>query len=356
MTAEDDRLKPFDFDLPDRLIALRPPERRDASRLLVVRSGGGLEDRHIGDLPDLLDAGDGLVFNDTRVLPAALEGIRPARSAEGQDVHVQVNLVACVDPQSWRALARPGKRLQVGDKIDFGHGLSAVIEDKGEAGEIGLRFSAAGDALDAKLHEIGQMPLPPYIARRRPADDSDRERYQTVYANGPAESVAAPTAGLHFTPELRDALDQSGIKQLFVRLRVGLGTFQPLSSEQINAGRLHEEARRVSDETARAVNTLRADGKSCIAVGTTALRTLESAVGPGGELIEVDGPTDLFIRPGYQFQITDGLLTNFHLPRSSLFMLVSALMGIDTMQAAYAHAISKEYRFFSYGDACLLLP
>ena len=356
MSDDDDRLKPFDFELPDRLIALRPPERRDDSRLLVVRADGGLEDRQIGDLPDLLKSGDALVFNDTKVLPAALEGVRPARSTDGQDVHVQVNLVERVDANAWRALARRGKRLQIGDLIDFGHGLSAEVLDKADAGEIGLGFNLGGDALDTALDEIGQMPLPPYIARRRPADATGLERYQTVYAAGRAESVAAPTAGLHFTPELRDALERSGINQLFVRLRVGLGTFQPLSAEQIDTGRLHEEARSVSDATARDVNALRANGKSCIAVGTTALRTLESAVGPGGELIEVDGPTDLFIRPGYQFKIVDGLLTNFHLPRSSLFMLVSALMGVDTMQAAYAHAIAKEYRFFSYGDACLLLP
>lgn len=356
MSQDDIRLEPFDFELPDRLIALRPPERRDDSRLLVVRSGAALEDRKIGDLPDLLNAGDALVFNDTKVLPAALEGVRPARSSDGQDVHVQVNLVEPVDAQTWRALARPGKRLKLGDEFQFGHGLTATLLDKGDAGEIGLRFNLAGDALDTRLHEIGQMPLPPYIARRRAADVTDRERYQTVYAQGRAESVAAPTAGLHFTPELRDALSQSGIKQHFVRLRVGLGTFQPLSAAQMDAGRLHEETRSVSEATARAVNALRDRGKSCIAVGTTALRTLESAVGPNGGLIDVDGPTDLFIRPGYQFQITDGLLTNFHLPRSSLFMLVCALMGVETMQAAYAHAIAQEYRFFSYGDACLLLP
>ncbi|MEL7545368.1 MAG: tRNA preQ1(34) S-adenosylmethionine ribosyltransferase-isomerase QueA [Pseudomonadota bacterium] len=356
MSEEDDRLKPFDFDLPERLIALRPVERRDASRLLVVRKDGTLEDHQILDLPKLLATGDTLVFNNTRVLPAALEGVRRARSEDGHDIHIQANLVEAVDDQTWRALARPGKRLHIGDQIDFGNGLTAAVDDKADAGVVTLRFNLAADALDAKLHEIGQMPLPPYIARRRPADADDLERYQTVYADGPAESVAAPTAGLHFTPELRAALAEAGVLEQFVRLRVGLGTFQPLRPEQIDAGRLHAETREVTAETAAAINRIRSDGRACIAVGTTALRTLESAATSAGVLGAVFGPTDLFIQPGYRFQIVDGLLTNFHLPRSSLFMLVSALMGTETMQAAYAHAVQKEYRFFSYGDACLLLP
>lgn len=356
MNADDARLRPFDFELPDELIALRPPPNRDASRLLVVRGNGSLEDRSMRDLPKLLRSGDVLVFNDTRVLPAALEGVRPQRAADGRDVTINVNLIEALNVRTWRALARPGKRLKLGDPIEFAGGLTATVVEKSEAAQLVLEFDRGGDALEVALDTIGKMPLPPYIARRRAADSQDRERYQTVYASGPAESVAAPTAGLHFTSGLRDDLTAAGVKERFVRLRVGLGTFEPLTSEHMDTGKLHEESREVTEEAAVAINQVRADGGACVAIGTTSLRTLESAALPSGELQPVRGPTDLFIQPGYQFRSVDGLLTNFHLPKSSLFMLVCALMGTETMQAAYAHAVKHRYRFYSYGDACLLLP
>lgn len=354
MSDTPDRLAAYDFHLPEAHIALRPVSPQDAARLLVVYSDGRLEDRHIYDLTDLLSPGDTLVFNDTRVLPAALKGVRTARDASGQDVAIDVNLIADVSEDSWRVLARPGKRLKLGDTLDFGAGFHAQIEDKYTGGDMRIRFNRSGGALLAAIEAHGAMPLPPYIARRRAADAQDRQTYQTGYARGEAKSVAAPTAGLHFTPRLMAKLSQAGIFEEYVRLHVGLGTFAPLQAAQIEAGRLHAEWRNVSDMVAKRLNARRANSQRCIAVGTTALRTLESAV-TEGEIVPVSGATDIFIQPGYRFQAIDGLLTNFHLPRSSLFMLVCALMGTDIMQAAYAHAIARNYRFYSYGDACLLL-
>ena len=324
--------------------------------MLVVHSDGRLEDAGISDLPKYLGAGDGLVFNDTRVIPAALSGVRRARDSAGQDVQVDVNLVERLDDHSWLALARPGKRLREGDAIDLGPDFEARIIEKRPDGELVLGFNLSGDALVAALDRFGAMPIPPYIARRRAADQGDRSTYQTVYASNDAGSVAAPTAGLHFTPRLMAALDAVGIAQHYVRLHVGLGTFAPLKDSQLASGRLHAEWRQVTNETADRLNTLRAEGGRCVAVGTTALRTLESAATPDGMIKPVVGPTDIFLRPGYAFRATDALLTNFHLPRSSLFMLVCALMGTEVMQSAYAHAIRAAYRFYSYGDACLLLP
>ena len=348
-------LSAFSFDLPEELIALRPVEPQDAARLLVVYGDGRLEDAHVRDLPHYLEAGDTLVFNDTRVIPAALKGVRPARDDAGADVSVDANLVERVDGATWRALARPGKRLKPGDRISFGQGFEAELTGKAETGEVTLVFNLAGRELDEALDAHGAMPLPPYIARRRAADAKDRQTYQTSFAGEDAQSVAAPTAGLHFTPELREALAAAGIGSETVRLHVGLGTFSPLKQSQIESGRLHEEWRRISPEVAARLNDVRASGHRCVPVGTTALRTLESAV-ENGRLVPATGPTDIFLKPGDRLQVTDALVTNFHLSESSLFMLVCALMGTDIMQAAYAHAIAEKYRFYSYGDACLLLP
>lgn len=324
--------------------------------MLVVHADGRLEDAVVRDLPRYLNAGDALVFNDTRVIPAALKGVRPARDATGSDVQVDVNLIQQLSDQMWLALARPGKRLRLGDRLSFPMDLSATIAEKREDGELVLSFSHAGEALRELIERIGAMPLPPYIARRRPADASDRETYQTSFAGEDAKSVAAPTAGLHFTPRLLDEIDRAGILRAQVRLHVGLGTFAPLKDEQIEAGKLHEEWRQVTPNVAEQLNQLRADGRRCIAVGTTSLRTLESAASEDQIIHPVTGPTDIFLKPGYKFRAIDGLVTNFHLPESSLFMLVCAVMGTEIMQAAYAHAIAERYRFYSYGDACLLLP
>lgn len=324
--------------------------------MLVVHGDGQLEDAHVRDLPRFLGRGDHMVFNDTRVIPAALNGVRPARDAVGSDVQVDINLVGQVSETDWLALARPGKRLKSGDEIRIAEGLSVDILEKRPDGELLLRFSKSGLALDAAIEASGSMPLPPYIARRRPADAQDRETYQTSFASDDAKSVAAPTAGLHFTPRLLGAIAAAGINCKQVRLHVGLGTFAPLKPEQIESGKLHEEWRQVTPGVANALNSARSEGHKCVAVGTTALRTLESCARPDGVIEPATGPTDIFLKPGYAFRATDALVTNFHLPKSSLFMLVCALIGTDIMQAAYAHAIAENYRFYSYGDACLLLP
>jgi S-adenosylmethionine:tRNA ribosyltransferase-isomerase len=349
-------LSQFQFDLPERLIALRPAEPQDSARLLVVHGDGRLEDAGVRDLPRYLNAGDVLVFNDTRVLPAALKGVRPARDETGQDVACDVNLTERVDGRNWRALARPGRRLKDGDTIVFAEGFTAEITGHHDGGEIGLRFSLEGEALTEALDRHGAMPLPPYIARRRAADAKDRETYQTEFAGEDAASVAAPTAGLHFTPRLLSECDAAGLIREKVRLHVGLGTFKPLEEKQLEENRLHQEWRRLTPETAERLNAARSSGHRVVPVGTTAMRTLESCVDTEGVLHPATGPTDIFLKPGDAVRGTDALVTNFHLPGSSLFMLVSALMGTDVMRAAYAHAIANEYRFYSYGDACLLLP
>jgi len=350
-------LNPYDFELPEHLIALRPVEPRETARLLVVYGDGRLEDRHIFDLPDLLSAGDAMVLNDTRVIPAALKAIRPARESSGRDVEVTINLVEPIgDSGKWRALARPGKRLRVGDVLVIAEDFQAELVAKQEDGRIDLVFNCKGADLDAALDRYGDMPLPPYIARRRPADERDKVNYQTRFAGNEAASVAAPTAGLHFGDDLFEQIQQSGITRETVRLHVGMGTFAPMTEDHWQSGKLHKEWRRLDEVTAKRLNTARAAGGRVVPVGTTAMRTLESAVSPDGTLKPVSGPTDIFIRPGDPVRATDGLVTNFHLPKSSLFMLVSALMTTELMQAAYAHAIAHEYRFYSYGDACLLLP
>jgi S-adenosylmethionine:tRNA ribosyltransferase-isomerase len=351
----------FDFDLPEDRIALRPASPRDAARLLVARPGEArFEDRVVRDLPDLLCPGDVLVLNDTRVVPAALEGIRVRGETRAR---VSFNLMRRIDESRWRAFARPAKRLEVGDRVQFGHEgrvcllgeLNATVSAKGEAGEAELAFSLHGAYLDEAIAALGDMPLPSYIASRRTPDESDRSDYQTAYAKHDG-AVAAPTAGLHFTPELLVALEQRGIAHRFLTLHVGAGTFLPVKAEDTSEHAMHAEWGEISEPTAIALNAARAGGGRIVAVGTTALRLLESAATPDGKIAPFKGETSIFITPGYRFRAVDVLLTNFHLPRSTLFMLVCAFSGLDTMRETYAHALRSGYRFYSYGDACLLFP
>ena len=349
----------FDFDLPEDRIALRPASPRDASRLLVVKPGEALADRIFSDLPDLLNSGDLLVFNDTKVIPAQLTGIRRRDGAVAQ---VDATLHMRVGPDRWLAFMRPAKRMAEGDRLDFGHGqgniclmgtLEATVVEKRERGEVLLAFDFFGPALDEALRAVGHVPLPPYIASKRPEDDRDRDDYQTVYAREEG-AVAAPTAGLHFTPELFAALDARGIRRTFVTLHVGAGTFLPVSADDTTDHRMHAEYGSISAEAAGEIAAARARGNRVVAVGTTSLRLLESAADEAGNVDEWSGETSIFITPGYRFRTVDALVTNFHLPRSTLFMLVSAFSGLETMRAAYAHAIESGYRFYSYGDGSLL--
>jgi S-adenosylmethionine:tRNA ribosyltransferase-isomerase len=408
----------FDFDLPDERIALHPADPRDAARLLVVRptpsspppswgrareggsperqpwdaaelqpsgvsppsafaegrppapphqgegeSGEGeprLADHLVRDLPDLLRPGDALVFNDTRVIPAALAGVR---HRDRSTARIAVTLTKRLDESRWQAFARPAKRLRPGDRVQFGGEgrvclmgvLDASVVAKGEAGEVTLAFSLHGGYLDQAIAELGDMPLPPYIAQRRPPEERDREDYQTMFAAREG-AVAAPTAGLHFTPELMDRLKARGVSTHTLTLHTGAGTFLPVKTEDTSGHRMHAEWGALDATTAAALNRARAAGGRLVAVGTTSLRLLESAAGPSGEIRPFVGETDIFITPGYRFRAVDVLMTNFHLPRSTLFMLVAAFSGLDTMKRAYAHAIAAGYRFYSYGDACLLFP
>jgi S-adenosylmethionine:tRNA ribosyltransferase-isomerase len=352
----------FDFELPDDRIALHPVSPRDAARLLVVRPGAEpeTEDRTVRELPELLRAGDALVFNDTRVIPAALSGVRVRGDARAP---VAVNLHKRVDESRWRAFARPAKRLQLGDFIRFGAEgrvcllgvLDATVTAKGDAGEVELAFNLHGPFLDQAIADLGEMPLPPYIATKRPCEDDDRRAYQTIYARREG-AVAAPTAGLHFTDELFGLLAARGISRHFVTLHVGAGTFLPVKADDTAEHRMHAEWGEVRPETAAALNAARRHGGRIVAVGTTSLRLLESAATAEGMIQPFAGETAIFITPGFCFHAVDLLMTNFHLPRSTLFMLVAAFSGLDTMQRAYAHAISAGYRFYSYGDATLLVP
>jgi S-adenosylmethionine:tRNA ribosyltransferase-isomerase len=346
------RVDLFDFDLPETSIALRPAEPRDAGRMLIVRPGEAPADRFVRDLPGALRPGDALVFNDTRVIPARLNGVRTRPGAPGQRTEVLLHLREA--PDRWRAFARPAKRLSPGDTLRFGD-LTATVLEKGEAGEVVLAFDRAGPDLDAAIAVAGALPLPPYIAGKRATDARDATDYQTVYARNPG-AVAAPTAGLHFSEALLADLDAAGLRRHHVTLHVGAGTFLPVKAEDTDGHRMHAEIGLLDAATAEALNATRADGGRIVAVGTTALRLLESAARPDGELSPFSGPTDIFITPGYRFRAIDALVTNFHLPRSTLFMLVSAFSGLDTMRAAYAHAIRAGYRFYSYGDASLLFP
>jgi S-adenosylmethionine:tRNA ribosyltransferase-isomerase len=339
------RLADFDFELPRALIADRPARPRDAARLLRVPAAGGFEDRTIRDLPALLRPGDLLVLNDTRVIPARLKGRRGAAA-------VEITLHKAEGGGRWRAFAKPAKRLAAGQHVDFAPDFSAVVFEKREGGEIVLDFAAADADVMRQLERHGAMPLPPYI-KRASADPADRTDYQTIYA-ARAGAVAAPTAGLHFTPALFKALDERRVGTTFVTLHVGAGTFLPVKTEEVEAHVMHAEWGEVAPRAAAAIAAARAGGGRIVAVGTTSLRLLESAASESGAVQARSGETRLFIVPGYRFRTADMLLTNFHLPRSTLFMLVAAFSGLARIRAAYRHAIAQRYRFFSYGDACLL--
>jgi S-adenosylmethionine:tRNA ribosyltransferase-isomerase len=336
----------FDFELPNASIALRPAVPRDAARLLVL-DGGDTRDLTVRDLPGQLRRGDILVFNDTRVIPAQLEGTRGAAKI-GATLHKREG------PRRWRAFIRNAKRLRDGDEIDFGHDVRATAGDRGEDGSFALDF-AGDEPVELLLERAGRMPLPPYIAAKRPTDARDADDYQTMFASE-AGAVAAPTAALHFTPALIEALAAAGVDHVTLTLHVGAGTFLPVKADDTDDHKMHAEWGRIDAATADRLNAARAAGGRIVAVGTTSLRLLESATGEDGIVRPFEGDTAIFITPGYRFRAIDGLLTNFHLPRSTLFMLVSALMGLERMQAAYAHAIAGGYRFYSYGDASLLLP
>lgn len=353
------RLADFDFDLPEERIALRPASPRDSARLLLVEPGRPMQDLVVRDLPGLLRAGDVLVLNDTRVIPARLKGVRLRGESR---VAVEATLHQRKAASVWTAFMRPGKRLQPGDRVSFGAmddracvlgALDATVREKGEGGEVSLAFDLSGPDLDAAIAERGAMPLPPYIAAKRGEDERDRVDYQTVYAEEDG-SVAAPTAGLHFTPDLFARLADAGVTTEKVTLHVGAGTFLPVKTEEVSEHRMHAEWGEVDEGTAERLNAVRAAGGRIICVGTTSLRLLESATGEDGIVRPFRNETAIFITPGYRFRAADGLMTNFHLPKSTLFMLVSAFAGLETMREAYRHAIETGYRFYSYGDSSLL--
>ncbi|HTT83997.1 MAG TPA: tRNA preQ1(34) S-adenosylmethionine ribosyltransferase-isomerase QueA [Rhizomicrobium sp.] len=338
----------FDYELPEERIALRPASPRDSARMLVIGPDGSLQHSHVRDLPDFLRAGDLLVVNDSRVIAARLR----SRKAAGGTA-IELLLHKRIAPDRYLALARPARKLSPGDELIISANFAARLIARREAGEVEIAFSVAGAALDAAIAQWGEMPLPPYIARRRPADARDAQDYQTVFAEQEG-SAAAPTAGLHFTRALLARLAAAGIARAEVTLHVGPGTFQPVAAGDTAEHRMHTEWLRLSPETAATINAARAAGGRIVAIGTTSLRTLETAADANGCIHPFEGETELFITPGYAFNAADVLLTNFHLPRSTLFMLVSAFAGLDTMKRAYREAIAEHYRFYSYGDACLL--
>jgi S-adenosylmethionine:tRNA ribosyltransferase-isomerase len=353
------QLADFDFELPEAHIALRPANPRDVARLLLVEPGAPLRDLSVRDLPGLLRPGDVLVFNDTRVIPARLKG---RRLREESAVAVEATLHRRVSASVWTAFMRPGKRLAPGDRVEFGESsdracllgrLDATVKGKGEGGEVTLAFDLSGPDLDAAIAEAGAMPLPPYIAARRAEDEQDHADYQTVYAREDG-SVAAPTAGLHFTPQLLERLQAVGIGTAFVTLHVGAGTFLPVKTDDLTQHHMHAEWGEVDEGVADRLNAARAAGGRIVCVGTTSLRLLESAAAADGSIAPFRGETAIFITPGYHFRAADGLMTNFHLPKSTLFMLVCAFAGRRTMLDAYAHAIAHGYRFYSYGDSSLI--
>ena len=341
------RVDLFDFDLPPENIALRPASPRDSARLLLAGGAAALEDRVVRDLPSLLRAGDVLVFNDTRVIPAQLEG-RRGEARIGATLHKRLGL------RQWQAFLRNAKRVREGDRIDFGANVTAIAGARDADGGVTLDFEGE-EPVEILLERAGTMPLPPYIASKRPTDARDRSDYQTMFAREDG-AVAAPTAALHFTPELMAAIEAAGVLTQTLTLHVGAGTFLPVKAEDTDDHRMHAEWGRIDAEAADRLNAARAAGGRLIAVGTTSLRLLESAAGEDGVIRPFADETRIFITPGYRFRAVDGLMTNFHLPRSTLFMLVSALMGRERMQAVYAHAIAQGYRFYSYGDSSLLLP
>jgi S-adenosylmethionine:tRNA ribosyltransferase-isomerase len=354
------RVDAFDFDLPPERIALKPASPRDSARMLVVGADGALTDARVSDLPEFLRPRDALVVNDTRVIAARLDGIRVRGEAVAA---IEATLIKRVDDCRWRALVRPAKKLNVGERIRFGEAsesmacllaaLDAEIEEKGEGGEVLLRFAFSGAALDEAIERLGAPPLPPYIAARRVPEEADRADYQTMFA-AEAGAVAAPTAGLHFTPALVSRIVERGVSLHRVTLHVGPGTFLPVKSEDTRDHAVHAEEGVIAPATAGALGAARVAGGRIVSVGTTSARILESAADDNGRIRPFDGETSIFITPGYRFRAVDVLMTNFHLPRSTLFMLVAAFSGLETMQAAYAHAIEAGYRFYSYGDACLL--
>jgi S-adenosylmethionine:tRNA ribosyltransferase-isomerase len=342
----------FDFELPPERIALHPVSPRDAARMLIVRPGQPLVDGKVTDLVEILKPGDVLVVNDTRVLPAELKGMR----VRGDNrAHVAFNLHRRDDQHAWRAFARPAKRLKVLDRLELGQGgaLHATLTGKGDTGEVTLEFDLGGAELDEAIKALGAMPLPPYIEARREVEDRDRIDYQTVYATVDG-AVAAPTAGLHFTEKLLQDLSDNGVGVERVTLHVGAGTFLPVKAEDTSGHVMHAEWGEITEAVVYRLHEAKARGGRIVAVGTTSLRLLESAARATGSLMPFSGETDIFITPGFRFRVVDLLMTNFHLPRSTLFMLVSAFAGLETMRAAYVHAIAKEYRFYSYGDASLL--
>ncbi|MEL7682939.1 tRNA preQ1(34) S-adenosylmethionine ribosyltransferase-isomerase QueA [Citromicrobium bathyomarinum] len=342
----------FDFDLPPERIALRPVSPRDAAKMLVVDGAAPFADRQVRDLPDLLRAGDVLVFNDTRVIPAQLEGERIREGASG--AAIGATLHKRIDARRWQAFVRNAKRLREGDTIRFPDGVSVTAQARAEDGSWTLAF-AGDEPVEELLARAGAMPLPPYIAQRRAADERDAQDYQTLFADK-AGAVAAPTAALHFTPELVERLDAAGIVRETLTLHVGAGTFLPVKADDTAQHKMHAEWGEITAEAAARLNAARAEGRRVIAVGTTSLRLLESAADQDHTIQPFAGDTDIFITPGYEFRAVDGLMTNFHLPKSTLMMLVSALMGRERMMEAYAYAIAHEYRFYSYGDSSLLLP
>lgn len=347
------KLDDFDFHLPPSLIATRPARPRTSARLLVAE-GDATRDLHVHDLPDLLGPGDLMVLNDTKVIPARLTGARTRKTPQGDaTAKIEITLLEPV-PGGWRALAKPLRKLKPGETIRFGDALSAEVIEMAEAG-LTLRFDATGDAFDAALSQVGAMPLPPYIAAMRPPDDADRHDYQTVWARH-SGAVAAPTASLHFDDALLHRLREKGVRFAHVTLHVGAGTFLPVKVEDVTTHKMHAEWGEITPETAAAINATRAAGGRVIAVGTTALRLIESAADEAGHIVPFQGVTQIFIYPGYRFRVTDALMTNFHLPKSTLLMLVSALMGQDRVRGIYRHAVETGYRFFSYGDSSLLIP
>jgi S-adenosylmethionine:tRNA ribosyltransferase-isomerase len=341
------RVDLFDFDLPPERIALRPVAPRDAAKMLLVSGNGGLCDHHVGDLPQLLREGDCLIFNDTRVIPAQLEGKRGDASI-GATLHKRIDL------RRWQAFIRNAKRLRVGEQVDFGMGVTAIAEARHEDGSFNLFFEGE-EPVEVLLERAGTMPLPPYIAGKRPTDAQDHSDYQTMFAEKDG-AVAAPTASLHFTPQLMAAIAAAGIETATLTLHVGAGTFLPVKADDTADHKMHREWGSIDACTAARLNAVKVAGGRLIAVGTTSLRLIESAADDDGNIQPFEGDTDIFITPGYRFKAIGGLMTNFHLPKSTLFMLVGALMGRETMQAAYGHAIASEYRFYSYGDSSLLLP
>ncbi len=347
------RLSDFDFELSEDLIALRPVSPRDSSRLLVVDANtDSIHDFIFSQLPSLLKRGDVLVFNSSKTIPAALKGVRPKRDENSPDVTISLNLHKEISPKIWKAFAKPAKRLNIGDYIEFGFDFRAKIMEKFDGGEVIIEFDCRTEEFDEKLREYGQMPIPPYIGQKRAVDDKDETDYQTIYADK-LGSVATPTAGLHFTENVFAKLDEIGVERHNITLHVGAGTFLPVKAENIHEHKMHEEWFEITSQTADALNRAKRENRRIICVGTTSLRALESSINHDGEAIAQTKETSIFLYPGKKIRFVDGLISNFHLPKSTLLMLMSAFCGIETVKFAYRHAIEKRYRFFSYGDAGL---